>query len=360
VRIEAQALVKKIQLDWHAEVPWSNQTQAYHYHWIFRGDENAKEDELVFVDSVDVNQNGFTFIDDGSFNNTPLKDGHTYTYRVMTKGDYGNADIPSPLINYSQIISAQPGDSIPPCKPILFVKQNDCEAYVKDPSKCEVNAFKNTLYWNRPDADCGNDILGYKIYYTSTVNGDFKELVGRNGEVLLVRDTFFVHDYGLPSFAGCYRIAAVDRSKNVSELSESVCNDNCPYYELPNVFTPDNDKCNDLFSAYSNRSHSGEEVDGKGCPWPTDNFNCARFVERVNFRVFNRWGKEVYTFNYPKTISDGIVSGEVNEYIDWNGRDNNGAELSPAVYYYIAEVTFNVVDPAKKVRTYKGWVHLVK
>ena len=78
---------------------------------------------------------------------------------------------------------------------------------------------------------------------------------------------------------------------------------------------------------------------------------CARFVLKVDLKIFNRWGKEVYRYT---------SGGERSIYIDWNGRDNDGRELSTGIYYYSANVTFDMVDPAKQNKTIKGWVHLVR
>jgi len=167
-----------------------------------------------------------------------------------------------------------------------------------------------------------------------------------------VRDTFYI-DANLPSYARCYKIAAVDRAGNTSDLSDSYCFDNCPNYELPNVFTPNNDKCNDLFSAFSNRQVVDEN--GNGQCGPVDEtitkLHCARFVEHVTFTVVNRWGKDV--FNYDS-------GGENNIYIDWDGKDDEGKDLVAGTYYYDAEVTFTVVDPKKKIRNYHGWVQIVR
>jgi hypothetical protein len=120
------------------------------------------------------------------------------------------------------------------------------------------------------------------------------------------------------------------------------------------VFTPNGtDKCNEKFSAFSDRDPVDE--DGNGPCGKIDVLEqkrrCARFVEKVVFTVVNRWGKEVYNFE---------SGGERSIYIDWDGRDNAGRELAAGVYYYTANVTFTVVDPSKKNQKIKGWVQIIR
>jgi hypothetical protein len=120
------------------------------------------------------------------------------------------------------------------------------------------------------------------------------------------------------------------------------------------VFTPNRtDECNTYFSAYSDNDRY--TVEGENglvkCGGVSDTRKCARFVTKVIFRVYNRWGKEVYNYE---------SGGERTIYIDWDGRATDGTELASAVYYYIAEVTFDSVDPEKQNKIIKGWVHLIR
>jgi hypothetical protein len=347
VRVEAQSQLNKIQLTWSAFVPWSNlRLQTPNRHVIYRGEEGTPHEELDSIAAVDVTVNGFTFIDEG-----PLENNKVYCYRIETYGGYGNPQINEPLINSSQKICALPGDETPPCIPELSVNLVNCEDMDIN-TLCNVNIYKNTLYWPRPESECGIDISGYRIYRSKRLNGEYTL---QNSDVL-VRDTFFIDD-DLDSYAYCYKISAVDRSNNESELSEAVCSDNCPYYELPNIFTPNRDDCNDLFSAFSDNDRyitTGEnEQQVIQCGGVTDESRCARFVERVVFRVYNRWGKEVYSYT-------GARNDERTIYIDWDGRANDGSDLAAGIYYYAADVTFDSVDPEKQNKVIKGWVHLIR
>ena len=348
VRLDADSEINSIRLSWRAEVPWSNQIQTTpNEHLIYRGPEGATDDELVLIASVDVIASGFTYLDEG-----PLDQNAVYCYKVMTRGAYGNPKIAEPLLNFSQVVCAQPGDTIPPCKPQAPVPVDplSCEEYFAT-TECETNIFSNTIEWTiSTDSECANDVSYYRIWVASSTNEDYTMLP------IEWRETTFT-DENLPSFARCYRIQAVDRSGNESELSEPVCFDNCPYYELPNVFTPfpTTPGCNDLFSAFSDRKAGGGETGSSSGDCQIDpekaQKRCARFVEKVFVRIYNRWGKQVYSYE---------SGGERTIYVDWDGRDENGRELSTGVYYYVADVTFDSVDPAKANQIIKGWVHLLR
>ncbi len=349
VRLDANSEVKRIELNWSAFVPWSNQIQTVpNKHLIYRGPEGAQEADLVLIDSVDVSTTGFVYLDEGQWNDVPLVDNEIYCYRIMTRGGYGNPKIKQPLNNFSQIVCAQPGDTIPPCKlepPIRStLDYADCNDYYE--KYCQKDNYSNIIYWSRAeDASCRNDVRSYNVYAAATRGGEFS-LLAEN-----VRDTFYI-DNNLLSFARCYKVAAVDVSGNIGELSEEMCVDNCPYYELPNVFTPNDDDVNDVFSAYSIRGFDcGEEGD---CIPAELKLKCARFVQSVTFTVYNRWGQEVFTYF-------GRVGSETNSiYIDWNGKDENNVDLSSGIYYFVAEVVFDSVDPNDNTKRIKGWVHLIR
>lgn len=348
VRLEANSEVGRITLNWSALVPWSNIIQTEpNEHVLYRGTEGADESEFVELAQVDPTAGGLIYVDEG------LSDTEIYCYRVMTRGAYGNPRIPEPLENFSQIVCAQPNDTIPPsCTLQVSIKLSDCETFLAT-APCAGGLFENVISWNRPDADCAGDILGYKVYRANEIDGTYTWMNWKG----IVTDTVLVDDgpdgRGLRSLAYCYRVSAVDRSGNEGPLSEPICNDNCPYYELPNVFTPGNrgsgQGCNELFSAFSDRSLHGESPD---CPSiPDAASRCARFVEHVVFKVYNRWGKQVYTYQ---------SGGENTIFIDWDGRGDDGSDLTEGIYYYVAEVTFDSVDPKKRHQIVKGWVHLIR
>ncbi len=358
VQLDIKSKEKQLDLSWSAFVPWSNQSQAHPRHLIYRGLEENGETGLILIDSIDVTVNGFIYLDSGQHNNTPLQEDKVYCYRIKTRGSYGNPAIDEPLENFSQMACAQPSDDEPPpptCLPQTQIANlRSCAEYFTDATTCGANSFSNRLIWGRAKpTECGGEILGYRVYTSLSSNGEFVPVVFEQGTTI-TRDTVY-NDIGLSSFAKCYKISVVDRSGNESALSDAICNDNCPYYELPNVFTPNGDGCNELFSAYSDRIVTGEETSTSVACQPSETANCARFVRAVTFKVYNRWGQVLYDFE----SIEGDTSGNTI-YIDWDGRDNNGNALASGVYYYSADVTFNTLDPGNREQTIKGWVQLMR
>ncbi|MDN4165423.1 gliding motility-associated C-terminal domain-containing protein [Cytophagales bacterium LB-30] len=341
VRLEANELFKQIELTWEAAVPWSNQVQDYPYHYIYRDHVTADPSEIRLIDSVNVVVDGLFYLDDGRATGEELSNETEYCYYVTTSGSYGNDALPiSQLLNDSQIICAQPNDNIAPCPPLRMAIANplDCEVFLGN-KPCDFADFSNTITWAKAETDtCDTDVRSYNIYYTESINGTYELLVQN------VRDTFYV-DINLPSLARCYRITAVDRSGNESAFSEPICNDNCPSIQFPNAITPNGDGFNDTFRPF----YTDNSIDGSIANF--DFANCPRFVKSIKVTIVNRWGGTVFSYE---------SGGENSLLVDWDGTDMNGKELSAGVYYYSAEVEFIRLNPADAVKTYKGWIHVLR
>ncbi len=334
VRLELSPQVGAIGLEWNANVPWSNASPDFPNHLIYRDNvDPGNPDALVLIDEVNVLSDGFFYLDDGTATGESLNEDLQYCYYITTRGTYGNPLIKDPLENKSQVTCAQPNDTIPPCIPINitfdnFTSPDECEEFMSQQT-CDFSDFSNTLQWSpQIDGTCDDDIRGYNVYFSVDGVAEY-ELIG------FTPDTSFVHD-GLSSFAGCYQVSAIDRSGNESAFSEPICKDNCPQYFLPNVMTPNGDGKNDNFSALANSSE-------QTCPW---------FVQSVTFKVYNRWGVEVFDSEAQTGLEQSIL-------IDWDGRTNDGEPVSSGVYYYLAEVTFDVLNPRERIQHLKGWIHIL-
>lgn len=352
VRLDAQSAVKNITLTWQAQVPWSNVMGEQPYHRIWRDNvDDFFPDDLYLIDSAKVDESGFMYVDDGSHNGVELSDEIIYRYYVETKGSYGNPlfETYDPLLNKSQILSAQPNDTIPPCTPVDFVFDDsfDCES-VRERG-CGFDDFYNALTWSQDaSSNCDLDISSYNIYFSdSDLDEELPLLTNVTG-------TQFTHE-GLTSFKGCYQIAAVDRSGNESERSARICRDNCPYIKMPNAFTPNGDGKNDFFTPFWDDVVSGEEGEGVGIPG-FSNLDCPRFVLDVNFVVFDRTGGILFSYN-SATVDPEDSQGIL---INWDGKTNGGIELESGVYYYSLEVTFDTLYPKDSKKNYKGWVNILK
>ncbi|MGE0560385.1 MAG: gliding motility-associated C-terminal domain-containing protein [Flavobacteriales bacterium] len=278
----------RITLVWNEAVPWTNTE-----HVIYK----LNTTTLVY-DSIAITSN-LNYLDTG------LVNGQTYCYQVKSIGTYSSSGLIDPIINYSQQNCIEPIDNVKPCAPIISVE-----------AICELQ--QNNITWNNnPTSNCDNDILGYKIYKKDSINGDYY-LVTTLADGLALS---YSHE-NLKSIAGCYIVTTIDSVGNESIYSDSVCVDNCPKYELPNIFTPGSDGMNDYFK-----------------PFP------YRFVESVNIRIYNRWGVLVFETKNPDIM--------------WDGKNQRGGKLcSDGVYFYTCMVNELYLDGIKP-RIIKGFIHLL-
>ncbi len=328
VRLEPNSRTESIALNWSADVPWNIRDTKFPFHYVYR-EFPIKSGTFELIDSVNVIENGLFYLDQGTFMNEPLVEDSVYCYYVSTVGAYPpDLGLRDSLVNKSQIACVPLLDETPPCPLLLTIEEENCfniqRIVGSTQVNCEAIQYRNMLSWESTSGiDCENeDIQGYKVYYspiqTSRENFDLIAQVGRDS-------TSITHTL-TGTKAGCYYVETFDENETNSNFSETVCIDNCPFYELPNSFSPNGDGRNDIFTP----------------------FNCPRFVKRVEFEVRSRWGDLVHSSN------DDI-------YLNWNGTNERGSDLPTGVYYYSAKVIYDDISGEETVfSNLKGVIHLLR
>ncbi|MGJ8661489.1 MAG: gliding motility-associated C-terminal domain-containing protein, partial [Bacteroidota bacterium] len=216
---------------------------------------------------------------------------------------------PDTLYNWSQYICAAAFDYTPPCAPGSVSIVPSCES------------LTNLITWSNPNNSCSDDVVAYQLHYSPSADGPFEIIQN----IPSATDTFLLFQSD-NSIAGCYYVTASDsvQYNNVSIASETVCVDNCtPVYTLPNVFTPNGDGPNDTYH-------------------PLLPF---KFISRVEFRVFNRWGDQVYYSEDPM--------------INWNGFDQkSNLLLTEGVYFYVCKA-YALSLEGEKPFDLQGFIHII-
>jgi gliding motility-associated-like protein len=230
---------------------------------------------------------------------------YSYCYKILAHGEYSDPGILKPLLNNSQESCAYAGDVVPPCAPSLSIDANCITGFVK-------------VSW--PDVrqrSCGDDVLKYVLFYKSTVDAPY-------AIVDTLDNTTFSYTYdGLSLISGCYAIQAVDSSGNASVMSPDFCLDNCPLFELPNIFSPNGDGANDFYKAIK-----------------------VRQIKEINLNIYDRWGNLVYTTRDP--------------YFKWDGISlQSKIMVSDGTFFYFCEV-FEPRLTGIKTRKLQGFVQVVK
>ncbi|MBO7133421.1 MAG: gliding motility-associated C-terminal domain-containing protein [Bacteroidales bacterium] len=268
-------------------VPWTN----YNYEF-YKYDSVADVYELV-------GSTAERYIVDSNVEN-----GREYCYYVKSYGRYTLSGFPEPLENLSQQVCKFSVDTVAPCRPQIFVTSVCDSAY-------------NLIRWSMPDS-CNYDVNTFSLYYTPVLDGEYQLLS------VFSSNNFEFRHYPDDRMAGCYYVNATDPFGNVSESSAVVCVDECSYYNLPNVFTPNGDGINDFYHPI------GE----------------YKFVEKVEMTIMNRWGQVMFETTDPDIM--------------WDGRNRmTGKIVVPGVYFYICEV-YEQRLTGLEARHLKGFIHVFR
>ncbi|HET9505848.1 MAG TPA: gliding motility-associated C-terminal domain-containing protein [Hymenobacter sp.] len=311
-------------LTWAYQVPWDNTKQPTR---IFRRTGTTGAYAQIATVTGGTASGSYTDQD------PTLVRGQTYCYYVQTNGQYAtpvnslNQLIYTNLINNSQ---EQCAALIPtPCTPVLTLAPTNCDSLaglnLGSNFPLQNQRYQNRLRWtvgNTPTG-CSTDIAYFRLFYRTTADGPLALLDS-------VAGTQFTYLHrNLTNGAGCYAVQAVSPSGVRSAVSNIACQDECVFFILPNIFTPNND-VQGLNEKFRPKTSSP--------------------ITRTHIQIFNRWGRKVY-------------ESDQDPYINWDGGGAYGeagsaTKASDGVYYYLAEVEF--ADFARTKRTFKGWVEIVR
>ena len=264
-------------LNWISETSWENTRYE-----VLRERTTGGFDTLATL-------TGTTYADDDVVN------GVESCYKIVGFGTYGVSTIHSPLINNSQEVCGIPIDTVGPCPPDLSVA-TICELLEQQQNVRP--PFTNTLSYSFGEScEPADDLRALRFYELTDSAATGQTLLG---EVEFPIDSIFLVEE-LLEIAGCYAVSAVDSVGNEGPLSASVCVSNCPFYLLPNVITPNGDNTHDVLRPRINR-----------------------FVERVDFVLYNRWGELMYETDDPT--------------LGWDGTNLDGDPVSDGTYVYSCRV----------------------
>ncbi len=308
-------------LSWTEIVPWQNT-------------------EYVVYEEVPVGSDNFVVLDtvsNSTYQHTGLVNGNNYCYRIESWGSYNTLTTPDTLFNKSQKACGIPLDTLAPCPPdpSAIIAISNCNAIqddANDPDRlpCQgtitsVDFLYNEIIWSNNTDSCSLDVASFNVYFAPFCDDNYTLVYSSQG----LTDTSFQHVPSPTNLAGCYYITSIDSVEvngggNESDPSNVIRTDNCPFYDLPNTFTPNGDGFNDFFHP------------------------CLiyRYIRSVDFKVTNRWGQLVFETSDPE--------------INWDGKDQNtGQDLPEGVYFYTCAINQDCMS-CEAVKSLKGVIHIIR
>ncbi len=301
VRLTLMAQTSSVILTWISTVPWSNKISGILHSSI------RTEGEIRTIEKVNPLNDGFQY-SDNDINVSTL-----YCYRIATRGSYGNDIIPGPFVNYSQTECIRLNDAVPPDQVTFLPLTQDCDQDYSD----GVGPTFNSVGWQELSAD---DIDYFQLQFKSEFDQEYEALATVND---LDYTHFFEIEGNMPvSRKGCYRIRAVDFSANAGAWSEDICIDNCVNLEFPNILTPNNDGCNEVFYPFSilqeNQTDCGPAFD------PSRNIRYVDYPLKFIIAGENRFiqEREIPPLNLPSIGMEQIIRERnfLQEYISLRHR----------------------------------------
>ena len=271
---------KRLSLDWTNIQPWNNILFT-----VYRYNEHTLDWDSIAT----VSETHYT-----DYN---LENGKEYCYFVKAEGYYWLPDTIGPLWNRSQQECGEPYDNEPPEMPEITIT-TDCQNV--------------EFAWLFSSDSAATDAVHYYIYYKPTLQGSFTCIDSfDNTEICYPAPcTYNISVSGSEVLVGCYAMRLADSNRNITPLTDSVCIDvfDCLEYELPNVFTPNGDGINDLFTPFM--PYSG--------------------VTKVEMEIFDRWGKRTFHTTDPDILWDGT-------------NESTHLPSSDGVYYYGCKLYVNTL-----------------
>ncbi len=271
---------KRLVLSWTNIQPWNNVQYK-----VFR------------FNSVTEDWDSVATVSETHYTDYNLENGKTYCYYVEAEGYYWIPDTIGPLYNRSQRECGSPYDKEPPELPVIDI-ETDCQNV--------------EFSWLFSSDSAATDAVYYYIYYKPTLEGEFTCIDSfDNAQICYpVPCTYSISTSGSEVLVGCYAMRVADSNYNITQLTDSLCIDvfDCLEYQLPNVFTPNGDGINELFTPFM--PYYG--------------------VQKVEMEIFNRWGKRVFHTADPDIL--------------WDGADETThLPSSDGVYYYGCKLYVNTL-----------------